>query len=158
MATMTRHPAITSKLCTQMWGTGRSWLISSNKTVARMNHTVWLRYTNAAWRRKNWTNSIWDHMHWCKWWMTLYMVRYHKSSLSNAFKLKLGHYVKLLLVEMKAATGKNIAERLNRVGKVIPASILPVSYSPQPIRLLRPGREPMKMKEWWVRRQVGKRL
>jgi len=29
----------------------------------------------------------------------------YNSSLSNAFKLKLGHNVQLLLVEMKAATG-----------------------------------------------------
>jgi hypothetical protein len=33
----------------------------------------------------------------------------YNSSLSNAFKLKLGHDVKLSLVEMKAATGKDIA-------------------------------------------------
>ena len=32
------------------------------------------------------------------------------SSLSNTFKLKQGHNVKLVLVEMKAATGKDIAE------------------------------------------------
>jgi len=31
------------------------------------------------------------------------------SSLSNAFMLKLEHNVKLFLVEMKSATGKNIA-------------------------------------------------
>ena len=32
------------------------------------------------------------------------------SSLSNAFKSKLEYNVKLFLVEMKAATGKDIAE------------------------------------------------
>jgi hypothetical protein len=36
----------------------------------------------------------------------------YNSSLSNAFKLKLGHNVKLFLVEMKAATGKDIAEHV----------------------------------------------
>jgi len=79
MATMTRHSACNSKLCSQMWGTGRSWLISSNKIVAWKNHTVWLRYTNATWRRKNWMKSIWDYTHWGKWWMTLHMVRFHTT-------------------------------------------------------------------------------
>jgi len=78
-ATMTRHPACNSKLCTRMWGIGRSWLISSETIVARKNHTVWLCYTNATLRRKNWTKSIWDYMHRGKWWMKLYMVRYHTT-------------------------------------------------------------------------------
>jgi len=82
----------------------------------------------------------------------------YNSSLSNAFKLKLGHDVKQFLVEMKAATGKDIAEHVIRPVKVIPTSLLPVSYAPLVIRILRLGMEPMKMKEWWMRRQVGKRL
>jgi hypothetical protein len=53
----------------------------------------------------------------------------YNSSLSNAFKLKLGHNVKLFLVEMKAATGKDIAEHVIRLVKVIPASLVPVSYA-----------------------------
>jgi len=53
----------------------------------------------------------------------------YNSSLSNAFKLKLGQDVKLLLVEMKAATGKDIAEHVIRLVKVIPASLVPVSYA-----------------------------
>jgi len=44
-ATMTRHPAINCTLSAQMWGTGRSWLISWNKIVAWEIHTVWLQYT-----------------------------------------------------------------------------------------------------------------
>jgi hypothetical protein len=36
----------------------------------------------------------------------------YNSSLSNAFKLKLGHNVKLFLIEMKAVTGKDIAEHV----------------------------------------------
>jgi hypothetical protein len=36
----------------------------------------------------------------------------YNSSLSNAFKLRLGHDVKLFLVEMKAARGKDIAEHI----------------------------------------------
>jgi len=76
-AIITRHPACNSNLHTEMWGTGRSWLISSNKIVAQMNHTVWLRHSNATWHRKNWTKSISDYTHWGKRWMTLYMVRFH---------------------------------------------------------------------------------
>jgi hypothetical protein len=53
----------------------------------------------------------------------------YNSALSNAFKLKLGHNVNLFLVEMKAETGKDIAERVLRLGKVIPASLDPVSYA-----------------------------
>jgi len=51
------------------------------------------------------------------------------SSLSNAFKLKLGHNVKLFLVEMKAATGKDIVEHGIRPAKVIPASPVTVDYA-----------------------------
>jgi len=76
MATMTRHPATNSKLHTQMWCTGRSWLISSNKIVARKNHIVWMWYPIATWHRKNWTKSIWDVMHTGKWWMAVYKVRF----------------------------------------------------------------------------------
>jgi len=53
----------------------------------------------------------------------------YNSSLSNAFKLKLGHDVQLFLVEMKAATGKNIAEHVMRPAKVISASLVTVSYA-----------------------------
>jgi len=82
----------------------------------------------------------------------------YNCSLSNAFKLKLGHDVKLFLVEMKAATGKDIVEQVIRPVKVIPTSLLLVNYALQLICILRLGREPMKMKEWWMRRQVGMRL
>jgi len=51
------------------------------------------------------------------------------SSLSNAFKLKLGHDVQLFLVEMKEATGKEIAEHVMRPAKVILASLVTVSYA-----------------------------
>jgi hypothetical protein len=53
----------------------------------------------------------------------------YNSSLSNAFKLKLGHDVQLFLIEMKAATGKEIAEHVMRPAKVIPASLVTVSYA-----------------------------
>jgi hypothetical protein len=47
----------------------------------------------------------------------------YNSSLSNTFKLKLWHNVKLFLIEMMAATGKDIAEHVMRPAKVIPTSI-----------------------------------
>jgi hypothetical protein len=53
----------------------------------------------------------------------------YNSSLSNGFKLKLGQDVKLFLVEMKPATGKDIAEHVIRPVKVIPASLVLVSYA-----------------------------
>jgi len=53
----------------------------------------------------------------------------YNSSISNAFKLKLGHNVILFLVDMKAATGKDIAEHVMRPAKVIPASLVTVGYS-----------------------------
>jgi hypothetical protein len=82
----------------------------------------------------------------------------YTSSLSKAFKLKLGHNVKLLSVDMKAATGKNIAEHVIRQVKVIPASRVPLSYALLLIGILRLRKEPMNMKEWWMWRQVGKRV
>jgi len=46
----------------------------------------------------------------------------YNCCLSNAFKLKLGHNVKIFLVEMMRATGKEIAEHIIRPTKVIRAS------------------------------------
>jgi len=59
------------------------------------------------------------------------------SSLSNAFMLKQGHNVKLFLVEMKTATGKDIAEHIIRPARVILTSLVTVSYAPQPISIFR---------------------
>jgi hypothetical protein len=58
----------------------------------------------------------------------LYGQMSYNSSLSYAFKLKLGHDVQLFLVEMKAAPGKEIAEHVIRLAKVILASLVMVSY------------------------------
>jgi hypothetical protein len=52
----------------------------------------------------------------------------YNSYLSNAFKLKLGHDVQLLLIDMTAATGKDIAEHMMRPAMVIPAILLTVTY------------------------------
>ena len=51
------------------------------------------------------------------------------SSLSSTFKLKLGYNVKLFLVEMKAVTRMDIAKHVMRLAKVIPASLITVSYA-----------------------------
>ena len=53
----------------------------------------------------------------------------YKSSHSDAFKFKLGHDVKLFLVEMKAVRGKDIAEHVMIPAKVIPASLVTFSYA-----------------------------
>jgi hypothetical protein len=70
----------------------------------------------------------------------------YNSSLSNAFKLKLGHDVKQFLVEMQAATGKDIAEHVIRLVKVIPTRLVLVSNALQLLSILRLRREPMKIK------------
>ena len=88
----------------------------------------------------------------------LYRQISYNSSFSNAFKFKLRQDVKLFLVEMKVATGKKFAEHVIRPVKVIPTSLVQGSYAPLQIHILGLQREPMKMKEWWMRRQVGKRL
>jgi len=80
------------------------------------------------------------------------------SSHSNAFKLKLGHNVKLFLVEIEAATGNDIAAHRIRPAKVIHASLATISYATPLISIPWLRRYLMKIKEWWMRRQVGKRL
>jgi len=82
----------------------------------------------------------------------------YNCSLSNAFKSKLGHNLKLLLLEMKPATGTDVAEHVIRPAKVILASLIRESYAPLLIRILRLWRDLMKMKEWLMMRQVGKIL
>jgi hypothetical protein len=64
--------------------------------------------------------------------------------------------VKLFLVEMKAAIGKDIAEHIMRLAKVISASIVMVSYSSLLISNLGHWGHPMKRKECWTRWQGGK--
>jgi len=60
---------------------------------------------------------------------SLYGQISYNSSLSNAFKLKLGHNVNLFSIEMKTATGKDNAEHIMRPAKVIPAGLVPVCYA-----------------------------
>ena len=66
--------------------------------------------------------------------------------------------MKLFLVEMKAATGKDIVQHVIRPMKVIPSTLVVVIYAPLLIRIPRLRREAMKMEERWMRRLVGKRL
>jgi len=88
----------------------------------------------------------------------LYGSIWYNIPLCNAFKLKLGHNLKLFLVQIKAATGKDIAEHLIRLAKVIPASLVTVSYTPLQIGIFRYRMDPMKINERLLRSQVGKRL
>jgi len=80
------------------------------------------------------------------------------SSLSNALKFKLWHDFNLFLAEMKAVTGKDIVEHIMRPAKVIPATLVKVTYAPLLIGKLTLLTDLMKLKEWWMRKQVGKRL
>ena len=77
---------------------------------------------------------------------------------SNALKLKLGYNLNLLLEEMKAATGRDIAEQVIRPVKLIPASLDRVCHAPLLICIVSLCREQMKIIEWWMRKQAGKRL
>jgi hypothetical protein len=54
-------------------------LISSKKILARKNNSGWLQHSNATWRRKHWTKSLWEYTHQGKWWVTLYMVSFHRT-------------------------------------------------------------------------------
>jgi len=54
----------------------------------------------------------------------------YNSCLSNPFKLKLGNSLKLVLVEMKAATGKEIVHHIINLAKVIPAGHVTITYPP----------------------------
>jgi len=83
----------------------------------------------------------------------LYRQISYNSSLSNALKLKLGHNVQLFLVEMKSATGKDIAEHVIGPAKEIPTTLVTGSYAPLLISIYRLRRYPMKMKECWMSRQ-----
>jgi hypothetical protein len=53
----------------------------------------------------------------------------YNCCLSNAFKLKLGHNLKIFVLEMKRATGKEIAEHVIRPTKVIPLAVLRLDVS-----------------------------
>jgi len=72
----------------------------------------------------------------------------YNCCLSNAFKLKLGHNVKIFVVEMMRATGKEIAEHVIRPTKVIHASRVKARREQLPIIIHR---------LWKVLKRVGER-
>jgi len=82
----------------------------------------------------------------------------YTSSLSKAIKLKLGNNRKQVLVEIKVAKGKDIAEYEIKPARVIPTNLLTVRYTPLLISTLGHRRDLMKITEWWTRLQVGQRL
>jgi hypothetical protein len=53
----------------------------------------------------------------------------YNCCLSNAFKLKLGNDVKIFVVEMMRATGKETAEHVIRPTNVIPLALLMLDMS-----------------------------
>jgi hypothetical protein len=53
----------------------------------------------------------------------------YNCCLSNAVKLQLGHNLKIFVVEMKRATGKEIAEHIIRLTKVILLAVLRLGVS-----------------------------
>jgi len=82
----------------------------------------------------------------------------YPRSLSDAFKLKLRPNVKLLLIEMKTAVEKDIAEHVIGPAKVIPAHLVSVSDAPLLISILTLWRYLIKMKVWCMRRQMENRM
>jgi len=62
--------------------------------------------------------------------------------------MKLRHNMKLFLGEMKASTGKDVAEHVIRLANVIPASLVIVSYTQLLISILRLQMYLMRMKQW----------
>ena len=88
----------------------------------------------------------------------LYCQVSYNCRLSNAFKLQLGHNVKQFWVEMKRATGKQIARNVIWLAKVIPASHVKVRYAHLPIIIHRLWKVLKRVEERRERRMVGKRM
>jgi len=77
----------------------------------------------------------------------LYCQLAYHISISNDIKLKQEHTAKLFWVDMKGTRGKDIAGHINRPAKVIPASLVSVSYSTLLFSILKLRRYLMKLKE-----------
>jgi len=85
----------------------------------------------------------------------------YNCCLSNAFKSKIGHNVKIFLVEMMRATGKEIAEHVSMLTKVIPTSRVKARREQLLIiihRLWKILKRVEKMEKRRERRMVGKRM
>jgi len=78
--------------------------------------------------------------------------------LSNAFKLKLGHDTKIIVVKMMRATGKEIAEHIIIPAKVIPASHVKARCAQLLIINHRHWKVLKRVEERRERRMVGKRM
>ena len=78
--------------------------------------------------------------------------------LSNAFKLKLGHDSKIFLVEMKRATGKEIAEHVIRPATMIPGSRVKGRCAQLLVIILRYWKILKRVEERRERRMVGNRM
>ena len=78
--------------------------------------------------------------------------------LANAFTTNLGHHLTIVLLEVKRATGKEIAEHVNRPANVFPASYVQARCVP-PLNLthrLWKVLKPVEVRR--ERRMVGKRM
>ena len=82
----------------------------------------------------------------------------YNCCLSNVFRLKLGHDPKLNLVEMKQATGKEIADQVIRPVKVIPASHVKARCAQLLFIIHRLWKVQTRVEERRERRIVGKRM
>jgi len=85
----------------------------------------------------------------------------YNCCVSNAFKLKLGHNVKILVVEMMRVTGKEIAEHVIRLTKVIRASCVKARHEQLLIIIHRLWKVLMRVEEKEKRRErrmVGTRM
>lgn len=68
--------------------------------------------------------------------------------------MKKEYNLKILLVEMRRATWKEIAEHINRQAKIIPASCIKACYAPLLIIQHRLWKVPKSVEEWRDRRMV----
>jgi len=85
----------------------------------------------------------------------------YNCCLSNAFKLKLGHNVKIFLAEMMRATGKEIAKHVISPTKVIPVSGIKTRCKQLLIMIERLWKDLKRVEEREKRserRMVGKRM
>jgi len=82
----------------------------------------------------------------------------YNCCLSNAFKLKPGHNLTQNLVEMMCATGKENAEHIIRLVRVIPASHVKARCAQLLTIIDRLWKILKRVEEWREKRMVGKRM
>jgi hypothetical protein len=84
-------------------------------------------------------------------------ISYH-CWLANASNFKLGHYLRICLVEMRRATGKEIATHVFRPLKIIPASRVKARCAQLLIIIRSDSKILMRVVELRERRTVGNRM